>query len=1122
MARSGRVLCLVAAVAAVLHASWTFVPGPLRRQAVPLAASAAVLAPLPAFADGVDAAAKKLADASYPMVKAVDWATTDVLDKYMAKVPTTKEFSKAILDLSVSLDPKLVKDAVAAHKKAVDAMGPDFVTPLKNHEEVTVALAKMFAAAPKDKIKAVFDATPSVKDLNAAWYAQMPKADADATFVAFKELAEAVKAAPVTQVAPVAAPSMDGPIGMAAKKLADASYPMIKSLDWAGTGVLDKYVAKTPATKESIAAFLDAGLAMDPKLIQGATQAHLDALKEVDGKLVTSLKGHEEVTVAIAKLIASAPPATIKKVFDTVPNIQGLNADWFATMPMTDAIKSYQAFLETATAVAADLVAYKWFSEVVCCRILAVSFRAEEKLFVAMARSGRVLCLVAAVAAVLHASWTFVPGPLRRQAVPLAASAAVLAPLPAFADGVDTAAKKLADASYPMVKAVDWATTDVLDKYMAKVPTTKEFSKAILDLSVSLDPKLVKDAVAAHKKAVDAMGPDFVTPLKNHEEVTVALAKMFAAAPKDKIKAVFDATPSVKDLNAAWYAQMPKADADATFVAFKELAEAVKAAPVTQVAPVAAPSMDGPIGMAAKKLADASYPMIKSLDWAGTGVLDKYVAKTPATKESIAAFLDAGLAMDPKLIQGATQAHLDALKEVDGKLVTSLKGHEEVTVAIAKLIASAPPATIKKVFDTVPNIQGLNADWFATMPMTDAIKSYQAFLETATAVAADLVAYKLFSEVVCCRILAVSFRAEEKLFVAMARSGRVLCLVAAVAAVLHASWTFVPGPLRRQAVPLAASAAVLAPLPAFADGVDTAAKKLADASYPMVKAVDWATTDVLDKYMAKVPTTKEFSKAILDLSVSLDPKLVKDAVAAHKKAVDAMGPDFVTPLKNHEEVTVALAKMFAAAPKDKIKAVFDATPSVKDLNAAWYAQMPKADADATFVAFKELAEAVKAAPVTQVAPVAAPSMDGPIGMAAKKLADASYPMIKSLDWAGTGVLDKYVAKTPATKESIAAFLDAGLAMDPKLIQGATQAHLDALKEVDGKLVTSLKGHEEVTVAIAKLIASAPPATIKKVFDTVPNIQGLNADWFATMPMTDAIKSYQAFLETATAVAAAKR
>merc|ERR1719401_2335229 len=109
-----------------------------------------------------------------------------------------------------------------------------------------------------------------------------------------------------------------------------------------------------------------------------------------------------------------------------------------------------------------------------------------------------------------------------------------------------------------MVKATDWATTDVLDKYMATVPTTKEFSKAILELSVKLDPALVKSAVQAHKKAVDAMGPDFVTPLRNHEEVTVALAKMFAAAPADKIKAVFDATPGVEDLNAAWYAQRPR------------------------------------------------------------------------------------------------------------------------------------------------------------------------------------------------------------------------------------------------------------------------------------------------------------------------------------------------------------------------------------------------------------------------------------------------------------------------------------------------------------------------------------------------------------------------------------
>lgn len=340
------------AAVAYLRRPQAFVPGPLRQTAGPLAAvSAASLFGSAASAASVEEAAKKLADTSYPMVKATDWATTDVLDKYMANVPTTKEFSKAILELSVNLDPALVKNAVQAHKKAVDAMGPDFVTPLKNHEEVTIALAKMFAAAPKDKIKAVFDATPGVQDLNSAWYAQMPKADADATFEAFKALADVVRASPEKAVAPVAVPSMDGPVGAAAKKLADASYPMLQKVDWAQTGVLDKYVTNTPANKAAIGALLDAGLAMDMKTVQGATQAHLDAVNAVDGSLLTPLANHEAVTVAIAKMIASAPPAKIKAVFDTLPNVQGLNFDWFSTMSVPDAVQSYQAFLETAAAV---------------------------------------------------------------------------------------------------------------------------------------------------------------------------------------------------------------------------------------------------------------------------------------------------------------------------------------------------------------------------------------------------------------------------------------------------------------------------------------------------------------------------------------------------------------------------------------------------------------------------------------------------------------------------------------------------------------------------------------------------------------------------------------------------
>merc|ERR1712151_500423 len=134
---------------------------------------------------------------------------------------------------------------------------------------------------------------------------------------AFKELAAIVKESPEKAVTPVAAPSMDGPIGAAAKKLAVASYPMLQKIDWASTGVLDKYVTNTPANKAGISALLDAGLAMDPKVI------------------------------------ASAPPAKIKAVFDAVPNVQGLNVDWFSTMSVPDAVKSYQAFLETAAAMKA-------------------------------------------------------------------------------------------------------------------------------------------------------------------------------------------------------------------------------------------------------------------------------------------------------------------------------------------------------------------------------------------------------------------------------------------------------------------------------------------------------------------------------------------------------------------------------------------------------------------------------------------------------------------------------------------------------------------------------------------------------------------------------------------------
>ena len=46
-----------------------------------------------------------------------------------------------------------------------------------------------------------------------------------------------------------------------------------------------------------------------------------------------------------------------------------------------------------------------------------------------------------------------------------------------------------------MVMATYWATSDVINKYMANILNIKTFSTVILELNVCLEPALVKNAV---------------------------------------------------------------------------------------------------------------------------------------------------------------------------------------------------------------------------------------------------------------------------------------------------------------------------------------------------------------------------------------------------------------------------------------------------------------------------------------------------------------------------------------------------------------------------------------------------------------------------------------------------
>lgn len=382
-----------AAVGAVLLWQPSFVPSPGRRaQQSSAAATAAgvggLFAAAPAaLADPLGDASKKLADASYPLLKQIDWARSPALNKWLSGAAEGwspgKPVAQAVgstLKLGLALDPKLVAASVAAHEKAVAdaAAQPGLVTPLKDHAAVTESIARMFATVPANKVKAVFDTYSKVglKAINRDWFASVNPDDAKASFRAFFDLQRRVLKD--SQVRPFAQdtsartdygvytlkdPVYTDKLGAAAKELADASYPMLKKIDWDGAPVLTKWLSSASQTWEpvKISAAVDSALkasaAMDPKLIMQAVAAHDKALTDAleQPGLVTPLADHEAVTESIVRMLASAPPEKVRAVFDTFAEVGlgDLNAQWYSTMEPAVAQTAYDKFVALSEVVKA-------------------------------------------------------------------------------------------------------------------------------------------------------------------------------------------------------------------------------------------------------------------------------------------------------------------------------------------------------------------------------------------------------------------------------------------------------------------------------------------------------------------------------------------------------------------------------------------------------------------------------------------------------------------------------------------------------------------------------------------------------------------------------------------------
>merc|ERR1712028_260035 len=146
-----------------------------------------------------------------------------------------------------------------------------------------------------------------------------------------------------------AAPAFADEIGDAAKKLSDASYPFLKEIDWSS------YVYNVrPGSGSAIdwlkavdkAIVMDA--TMDSKLLAAAADAHVKAIKSMDGTLVTSKADYTAINAALGRAVASVPESTTMDVYNAFDSLVPKTVPEYMMSKVkdADAKAAYAAFIE--------------------------------------------------------------------------------------------------------------------------------------------------------------------------------------------------------------------------------------------------------------------------------------------------------------------------------------------------------------------------------------------------------------------------------------------------------------------------------------------------------------------------------------------------------------------------------------------------------------------------------------------------------------------------------------------------------------------------------------------------------------------------------------------------------
>ena len=338
-----------------------------------------------------------------------------------------------------------------------------------------------------------------------------------------------------------------------------------------------------------------------------------------------------------------------------------------------------------------------------------------------------------------------------------------------------------------------------------------------------------------------------------------------------------------------------------------------------------------------------------------------------------------------------------------------------------------------------------------------------------------------------------------------------------------------PGPVRDRVAPLAAASAAAAfGPPALADEIGDAAKKLAADSYAFAKGVDWNSGIYLQApgKFQPLEAVKAIDKMIV-LGSQADPKLLKAAAEAHHKAIgSASGASGVTSQADWEAVNAALGRVIASVPESTVMDVYNSVSSITDSGVPAYLKstVNGADAEKAYSAFLAFKDVVKKNQVSSPGPAAAAPSGDSIGAAAKKLSDASYPFMKSVDWTS----DIFLKPLPgvSAKDALKAVDKAivmGAAADGNALKAAAEAHHKAIGSIDGKGLTSAADFEAVNAALGRVIASVPTSKVMDVYNafgkivpgTVPN------KLFSTVDPLAANAAAKAFYEFKDVVKAAR-